>query len=306
MNSNSNLEFLGQHPGPFLLADIGNSSVHLRALFRSENQEAIQKDDFWWSWSDDRFCESVENWIRCLMEYAGLELGPKSFFQVISCSVNRPAREILEKALSPFEYSNNNPIVDLTFRDFDLEVQVDFPEKVGLDRLVAAFHVKESAKKKDGGNSFPGAVVVDAGTAVTIDFVDQHYKFQGGVIYPGIGLSSKALFQMTDALPEISVHTPPELLKNGMGMPKAIGKNTQQAIECGLFHSQLGGLLHTVDQIRKNGGGERHEEVQVWAAGGGIELMGDFLPDGWLLQENLVLDGLETWLRNQIGNQWQK
>ena len=84
----------------------------------------------------------------------------------------------------------------------DACIWVDEPAKVGTDRVVAAaaaYAVVEDA-----------VVVADFGTAVTIDLVDEHGVFQGGVIFPGFELSTMALNEHTAQLPKVKVTKPEE------------------------------------------------------------------------------------------------
>ena len=79
------------------------------------------------------------------------------------------------------------------------------PSKVGTDRIVAAaaaYDVVEDA-----------VVVADFGTAVTIDLVDEHGVFQGGVICPGFEISAQALKDNTAQLPKVTVHRPDGALR---------------------------------------------------------------------------------------------
>jgi type III pantothenate kinase len=101
---------------------------------------------------------------------------------------------------------------------------VDEPEKMGADRIIAAaaaYAVVEGA-----------VVVADLGTAVTIDLVDAKGVFQGGVIFPGFEVSAQALKDNTAQLPKVTVHRP----------ETPYGKNTADAINCGLYYSVIGAL----------------------------------------------------------------
>lgn len=101
---------------------------------------------------------------------------------------------------------------------------VDEPNKVGTDRIIAAaaaYDVVEDA-----------VVVADFGTAVTIDLVDEHGVFLGGVICPGFEISAQALKDNTAQLPKVTVHRP----------DSPYGKNTADAINCGLYYSIIGGM----------------------------------------------------------------
>src|SRR5262249_35697916 len=72
---------------------------------------------------------------------------------------------------------------------------VDEPERVGVDRLLDALAAKAIGR--------PGqpAIIVDAGSAVTVNFLDPEGKFAGGVIFPGLRLMAHALQERTAALP---------------------------------------------------------------------------------------------------------
>jgi len=115
---------------------------------------------------------------------------------------------------------------------------VDEPEKVGTDRVVsaaAAYAVAQDA-----------VVVADFGTAVTIDLVDANGIFKGGVICPGFEISAKALKENTAQLPNIKVTR-----------PKApYGKNTADAINCGLYYSIVGALQEVIRRYA--------EEIGKW------------------------------------------
>jgi type III pantothenate kinase len=105
---------------------------------------------------------------------------------------------------------------------------VDEPLKVGTDRVIAAaaaYAVVEDA-----------VVVADFGTALTIDLVDQHGVFQGGVICPGLAMEAKALKDGTAQLPEVTVTRPSE----------PYGKNTVDAINCGLYYAAIGTLEEVI------------------------------------------------------------
>lgn len=98
----------------------------------------------------------------------------------------------------------------------------DEPGKVGTDRVVSAavaYDVVEEA-----------VVVVDCGTAMTIDLVDENGIFQGGVICPGLEIGAEALHNSAAQLPKVKV-TRPEV---------PYGKNTNDAINCGLYYSAVG------------------------------------------------------------------
>ncbi len=107
---------------------------------------------------------------------------------------------------------------------------VDAPEEVGTDRLIsaaAAYAVAENA-----------VIIADFGTAVTIDIVDEKGVFQGGVILPGFDLCAQSLNDHTAKLPKVAVSRPAE----------PWGKNTQDAINAGLYYGAVGALQEIVQR----------------------------------------------------------
>ena len=111
---------------------------------------------------------------------------------------------------------------------FPIEISIDEPDKVGIDRVLAAsaaYAVAEHA-----------VAVADFGTAVTIDLVDDRGVFCGGVIFPGFEMSANALHNDTAQLPKVTV-TRPEW---------PFGKNTVDAINAGLYYSAISSLQEIV------------------------------------------------------------
>jgi len=109
-----------------------------------------------------------------------------------------------------------------------MDVAVDKPEELGTDRVVGA------AAAYDVVGDF--VIVADFGSAVTIDLVDTDGVFLGGVICPGFDISADALKERTSQLPRINVKKPKDVY----------GKNTEDAIDCGLYYSAVGTLQEVV------------------------------------------------------------
>lgn len=111
---------------------------------------------------------------------------------------------------------------------FPMDLSVEESNKVGADRVVsaaAAYAVVEDA-----------VVIADFGTAITIDLVDERGIFLGGVICPGFEISAEALSKSTAQLPKIKVTKP----------TKPYGKNTTEAINCGLYYSAVATLQEVI------------------------------------------------------------
>jgi len=142
---------------------------------------------------------------------------------VVVVSSVKPAWTEMVRQIADEDLGEN---IRLIGEDIPLPISMwlDEPARVGTDRVVAA-----AAAYDVVGDA---VVVADFGTAVTIDLVDEHGVFRGGAICPGFQISAQALKDSTAQLPKITVHRPSE----------PYGKNTADAINCGLYYSIIGGM----------------------------------------------------------------
>lgn len=126
-----------------------------------------------------------------------------------------------------------------THLDVPMRHALESPVTVGVDRLLAAL----GAHARSG----EACVVIDAGTAVTVDFVDAWGVFQGGCIAPGLAMSLRALHEHTAALPLVDVST----LGGPSGLARSespLGRSTADAIALGCM-TAIRGLVHRlIDQ----------------------------------------------------------
>jgi type III pantothenate kinase len=115
-----------------------------------------------------------------------------------------------------------------TYRDVPIRVNIDEPDRVGIDRLLNAFAA--AARVKPG----QPAIIVDAGSAVTVNLLDESGAFAGGAIFPGMRLMALALHEHTAKLP---------LVDAAGAMPDGPpGKNTEAAMRLGIVHAVAGGI----------------------------------------------------------------
>lgn len=115
--------------------------------------------------------------------------------------------------------------------------QLDPETITGADRLLNAAAAFDSVKQ--------ACVVVDAGTAVTVDFVDGEGVFHGGAIAPGATMQLKAMHQFTAALPELDFRPPDK---------EAFGKSTAQAMLQGVYFGIRGMVWRLVEQYAEHYG----------------------------------------------------
>jgi type III pantothenate kinase len=159
--------------------------------------------------------------------------------------------------------------------DFPIRVDVDVPERVGADRLAGAV-AAQALRARDHS-----AIVVDAGTAITVNAISTDGRFLGGAILPGRQMTATALCASTDLLPMVEL---------GDAEPTAppIGRSTPEAIRSGLYWGTLGALGRLIDEMRKPLG----EPLDLFLTGGGMaDLVAGFGADARFVPD-LVLRGI--------------
>lgn len=190
-------------------------------------------------------------------------------------SVNRPMATQLIDWLR--ENRPDDRITLLASGDLPLKVALDRPDMVGIDRLVDAVAVN---RLRETGRP---AVIVDVGSAITVDIVSAEGDFLGGAILPGIQMSARALHEFTDLLPLIDAA---ELT----APPSPLGKATIPAMESGLFWGSVGAireLTHRLSETASHGA-----EPQVFLTGGAGERVAKLLAADARYVSDLTLAGI--------------
>jgi type III pantothenate kinase len=211
---------------------------------------------------------------RNLFTLAGLDDAEIS--GVIISSVVPPLNWTLGE-LSRIYFGHKAMFVELGVKT-GMAVLVDNPLEVGADRIVngvAAFH-------QYGGP----CIVVDFGTAITFDVISAKGEYLGGVIAPGLGIASEALFARAARLPRVEIKDP----------GKVIGTNTITHMQAGLYY----GAIDMVDGMLTRIKNELGSPVTVVATGGQAKLVakGSKLIDH--TDDFLTLTGLRIiWEKNQ-------
>ena len=127
-----------------------------------------------------------------------------------------------------------------------VRISIENPREVGADRVVNA----AAAHKLYGGP----LIVIDFGTATTLDAVSEEGDYLGGAIAPGIVISSEALFEHAAKLPRVELVRP----------PKAIGRSSVSAMQSGIVFGYVGLIEGIVARMQKELGGT----AKVIATGG--------------------------------------
>jgi type III pantothenate kinase len=159
------------------------------------------------------------------------------------------------------------------------------PSEVGADRIVNAVAAYEKFGKTAAGSGRP-MIIVDFGTATTLDAVSAKGEYLGGAICPGVQISADALFQRAARLPRIDVRKPASV----------VGQTTVGAMESGLFYGYVGMVEGLVRRMSDELGGN----ALCVATGGLADVIA---PETSLIDHvdpDLTLHGLRlVWERNQ-------
>jgi len=175
--------------------------------------------------------------------------------------VPQATRKVLQQ-LSTF------PVQVIKPEDCLVPLLVSNPEKVGVDRVLNVKAAYSEAGKE--------CLVVDIGTAVTVDVCSRKGEFIGGVILPGPSLWLKSLTS-TALLPPVRIQT----------RVKLPGKDTVQAIRAGLTYGLAGAIEKVVLSLLKKFSGST-----VFLTGGGAVLFQSCLSFPYVYRPHLSLEGI--------------
>ncbi|MDE5423249.1 type III pantothenate kinase [Ancylomarina sp. DW003] len=145
-------------------------------------------------------------------------------------------------------------------------------ETLGYDRLAACVGANDISPNTD-------LLVIDAGTAITFDFVSLKNEYLGGTISPGLSMRFKALNVFTKKLP----------LLDKSDSFNLIGQNTSEAIISGVQNSLLFEIEGYINQLK-----EKHHKAKIFLTGGDSEFVHSLLDDSIVTDKTLLLRGLLT------------
>jgi len=177
-------------------------------------------------------------------------------------------------------YLHVEPLVIGENARLGIAVRIDKPSEAGADRLVNAL----------GGWLVYGGplIIVDSGTATTLDLVGEDGGFEGGVIAPGINLSMEALHEAAARLPRVAIRRP----------AKVVGTDTVGAMQSGVFWGYVGLIEGLIARIKAEDG----RPLSVVATGGVASLFEGATDAIDRFDPDLTLRGLlEIWRRNRSG-----
>jgi type III pantothenate kinase len=244
-----------------LAIDIGNTNVTF-GVFDGETIKTTWRV----STAIHRTSDEYANLMLSLMERQGITA--KQIKDVVICSVVPPLLIIFDEVCK--RYLKKTPLIVEAGVKTGIRIDMDNPREVGPDRIVNAV----AAHQLYGGP----VIVIDMGTATTLDVVSKDGSYIGGAIAPGIIISTEALFTRTAVLPRIELALP----------KKAIGRNTIAAMQSGIVFGYIGLIEGIVGRIQA----ELDEKAKVVAAGGLATLIVDASNIISIVNADLTLVGL--------------
>jgi type III pantothenate kinase len=181
---------------------------------------------------------------------------------VVAASVNPAVNDAVEQAVMRAADRH----VVWVGKDLDLPIKVltENPEETGIDRVLNVAAAYEQIGK--------ACVVVDAGTAVTVNVCNDAGEFLGGAIAPGVSMQLDALHERTASLPRAEFGAPDE----------PFGRSTRAAIQNGVYH----GIRGMVKELVENYATELGNWPDLIATGGDAEA----LFNGWELVHAIAPD----------------
>jgi type III pantothenate kinase len=174
-------------------------------------------------------------------------------------------------------YLHVEPLVIGENAELGIPVRIQNPSEAGADRLVNAL---------GGFITYGGPlIIVDSGTATTLDVIGEDGAFEGGAIAPGINLSLQALHTAAAKLPRIAIHRPDHV----------IGKDTVESMQSGVYWGYVALIEGLIDRIKAEYG----KPMTVVATGGVASLFVGATDKIDKFDGDLTIRGmLEIWRRN--------
>ena len=245
-----------------LVLDVGNTNIVI-GVFRGKNLINNYRIGTNMNATSDEYYATIAQLLK--MD----DVSAADIEDVIISSVVPEVMHSLENFV--YKYIGKNPMVVGPGVKTGINIKYESPSQVGADRIVNAV----AGFEKYGGP----LIIIDFGTATTFCYVNEKGEYHGGLIAPGIKISSEALFQHASKLHKV------ELIK-----PKAVvGKNTTAAMQSGIYHGYTGLVDNIVKKIMEETG---TPNAKVIATGGLASLIISGTKNVHTIDRNLTLDGL--------------
>lgn len=244
----------------FLACDIGNSRIKY-AIFK--DNELIEFRSFK---DEGSFLKSIKN---KKFESAGISSVAPSKHPALAHEIKKIS------GVQPY-------LVDKSF-PFRIRLNYETSDTLGIDRICSGEGAYEILQTK-----FPNFInkknnyilIIDFGTATTVNILKMPCEFIGGMILPGIEMMFNSLRKNTEQLPAVSEKD----YKN------FIGTSTSSSIASGIINSHAG----LIDMLRNYLKKKKAEEIKIFATGGNAEKIIPYLDFDFSYEEALVLIGINA------------
>ncbi len=248
-----------------LVIDVGNSNTVIGAMNNGEVKFR------WRITTESRTTDEFGMLLLSLLRFRGIETTDVTGV-CVSCVVPSVLYAI-EKASK--RYLDVDAFVVGKGIKTGMKICTDNPKQIGADRIVNAV----AAYRR-----YPQTlVVVDFGTATTLDCVNAKGQYLGGSISPGFKISSDALFVRTAKLPKVEVER----------TDSVIGKNTIHSMQAGMFWGYVGLVNELARRCKEELRAlDAVEDVKCIATGGLANLVGSDCHEIDFVEQNLTLFGL--------------
>ena len=240
-----------------LVIDIGNTLVKV-AVF--ENDNFIIKDTF----NNEFFFQKIEELLKKYPTISHFVISSVGDFDLNSLNVyeNRVQLYFITREKTKFPFQNLYAT----------------PNTLGIDRMVLSSGAVLTFPKQN-------RLIIDAGTCITYDFIDDNDNYLGGAISPGIKIRYESLSQQTAHLPFLSKELPESL----------IGNSTKNAIHSGVVN----GILFEIDGFISQISIPNAKFITI-LSGGDADFLAERLKNTIFANPNFLLESLhKTFQYNQ-------
>lgn len=246
-----------------LVIDVGNTNIVL-GVYNKENLICDFRLNTIKNKTSDEYALSIMDILHAN------NINKSKINDVVIASVVPDVMHSIENAIK--KYLNLKPIVLCDNLSLPIKINHDNPETIGIDRLVNCIAGIKKYKSP--------LIIIDIGTAITFDVVDDENIYQGGAIVSGIGISSEALFLKTAKLPKVELFKP----------SRVVCKNTVDNIRSGMVIGYIGLIEKLITEMKNEMNFSKN--LKVIATGGYVSLISKHIKMIDVIDKKLTLDGL--------------
>ncbi len=234
-----------------LFVDIGNSAVKVAV-----------NNEYGWKVHSYQYAEEAAHEINN-------RLHPVQ--KIVLSSVRESTRDVIMSEIQA------HLVEELTVNDIsDEKLDYKTPETLGIDRYLSCLGAYSLVKE--------AVLVIDAGTACTIDFMDEGGVFRGGVIMPGLNPLLTIFNNTAPALPQVELNVPDSYP----------GKSTEESLQWGQVVFWVDGIKQQLQRYQSIFG-----DSKLFLVGGDSEIVQKLLGINTRIEKDLIFRGMEILLKHK-------